>query len=357
MSHSLFDPIRIGDLQLPNRIVMAPLTRCRTEADRVPTEMMAQYYTQRATAGFILTEATSVIPGGVGYPNTPGLWSEEQVTGWKRITSAVHAAGGHIFAQLWHVGRISDPIYLNGQLPVAPSAFPAPGHVNLVRPLKPFETPRALELSEIPAIIEGYRKGAENAQRAGFDGVEIHGANGYLPDQFLQDVTNKRTDEYGGPIENRARFLLEATDAALSVWGAQRVGVHISPRGDVHGMGDSNPAATFGYVAKELAKRKIAFLFAREKQEGERLGPELKRIFNTGGGAYIANEGLTKEIAAKLLSSGEADAVAFGVPFIANPDLVRRLQLNAPLNAPDKTTFNGAGPSPKGYIDYPTLAT
>lgn len=357
MTPSLFDPVRFGDLQLPNRLIMSPLTRCRTGEDRVPTEMMVQYYVQRATAGLIISEATAVIPGGVGYPNTPGLWSEEQVAGWKRVTDAVHAAGGRIVAQLWHVGRISDPIYLNGQLPVAPSAIPAPGHVNLVRPMKSFETPRALELPEIREIIEGYRQGAANAKRAGFDGVEIHGANGYLPDQFLQDSTNQRTDEYGGPIENRARFLLEVTDAAISVWGASRVGVHISPRGDVHGMGDSNPAATFGYVARELGRRRIAFLFARESLEGERLGPQLRQVFlDAGGGGYIANQQLTKESATQLLIAGEADAAAFGVLFIANPDLVRRLQIGAPLNTPDKDTFYIPGPNhPEGYIDYPSL--
>lgn len=358
MTTRLFDSVRFGDLQLSNRLVMSPLTRCRTGEDRVPTEMMVQYYTQRASAGLIITEATAVTPKGVGYPNTPGLWSEEQVQGWKRVTEAVHAAGGHIVAQLWHVGRISDPIYLNGDKPVAPSAIPAPGHVNLVRPMKAFETPRALELSEIPAIVEAYRVGAENAKRAGFDGVEIHGANGYLPDQFLQDSTNKRTDEYGGPIENRARFLLEVTDAAISVWGASRVGVHISPRGDVHGMGDSNPAALFGYVARELGQRKIAFLFARESLEGTRLGPELKKQFQSaGGGGYIVNQQLTRDSAAQLIANGEADAAGFGIAFLANPDLVERLKINAPLNEPHKETFYVPGPNhPEGYIDYPTLA-
>ncbi len=359
MSTRLFDPIRLGDLELPNRLIMAPLTRCRTGEDRVPTELMAQYYTQRATAGLILTEATAVVPGGVGYPNTPGLWSEEQVQGWKRVTESVHAKGGRIVAQLWHVGRISDPVHLNGELPVAPSAIAATGHPNLIRPIRPFVTPRALELSEIPALIEGYRKGAENAKRAGFDGVEIHGANGYLPDQFLQDGTNHRTDEYGGPIENRARFLLEATDAAITVWGAKRVGVHLAPGGHSYGITDSNPVATFGYVARELGKRGIAFLFAREglAPEGGRLGPELKKIFQTaGGGGYIANDSLTKDTAAQLLANGEADAVAFGVLFIANPDLVQRFKTDAPLNAPHKETFYIPGPNhPEGYIDYPAL--
>lgn len=261
---SLFDPLLIGDLLLPNRIVMAPLTRSRAGAARVPNELMARYYADRASAGLIVSEATSVTPQGVGYADTPGIWSDEQVAGWKIVTDAVHQAGGRIFMQLWHVGRVSDPIFLDGALPVAPSAIAPGGHVSLVRPERPFVTPRALALDEIPAIVAAYRKGAENAKAAGFDGVEIHGANGYLLDQFLQDSTNQRTDAYGGPIENRARLLLEVTDAAIDVWGAQRVGVHLAPRGDAHSMGDSDPLATFGHVARELGRRKIAFVFARE---------------------------------------------------------------------------------------------
>jgi 2,4-dienoyl-CoA reductase-like NADH-dependent reductase (Old Yellow Enzyme family) len=347
---TLFDPIQIGDLQLSNRIIMAPLTRCRAEADRVPGELMVEYYRQRASAGLILTEATSVMPMGVGYPDTPGIWNAEQVQGWRKVTDAVHAAGGKIVLQLWHVGRISDPVYLDGQLPVAPSALKPAGHVSLLRPKKDYETPRALETAEIPAIVEAYRKGAENAKEAGFDGVEIHGANGYLLDQFLQDGTNKRTDAYGGSLENRARLMLEVTDAAVSVWGAGRVGVHLAPRADSHDMGDSNLAETFGYVARELGKRGIAFICTREKAGADSLGPQLKQIF---GGVYIANEGFTKDQANAWLAEGKADAVAFGVPFIANPDFVARLQQNAPLNEPRFETFYGS--SPEGYIDYPTL--
>ncbi len=215
----LFEPLQLGDLQIPNRAFMAPLTRCRAGVGRVPTALMAEYYVQRASAGLILSEATAVTPMGVGYPDTPGIWSDEQVAGWKTVTEAVHAAGGRIFLQLWHVGRISDPYYLNGAQPVAPSAIAAEGHVSLMRPKKAFVTPRALELDEIPGIVEAFRKGAENARIAGFDGVEVHGANGYLLDQFLQDSTNRRTDAYGGSIENRARLMLEVTDAAISVWG------------------------------------------------------------------------------------------------------------------------------------------
>src|SRR3954467_156621 len=260
---TLQDSLRVGALTLPNRIIMAPLTRCRAGAGRVPTDLMAEYYTQRASAGLILSEATSVDPMGVGYPNTPGIWSEEQVAGWKKITAAVHTAGGRMFLQLWHVGRVSDPVYLNGALPVAPSAIAPAGHVSLIRPMKSFVTPRALERSEIPQVVHAYRKGAENAIRAGFDGVEIHGANGYLLDQFLQDKTNHRHDAYGGPIENRARLMLEVADAVISVWGPERVGMHLAPRGDAHDMGDSDLAATFQYVARAMKDRGIAFLMAR----------------------------------------------------------------------------------------------
>lgn len=348
---TLFDPVHIGAWHLPNRIIMAPLTRQRAGVERVPNALMAEYYRQRASAGLIISEATSVTPMGVGYADTPGIWSDEQVAGWKLVTKAVHDAGGKIILQLWHVGRISDPMFLNGETPVAPSAIQPAGHVSHVRPLKAFVTPRALRLDELPQIIAAYRKGAENAQRAGFDGVEIHGANGYLLDQFLQDKTNQRTDEYGGPIENRARLMLEATDAAISVWGADRVGVHIAPRGDAHDMGDSNPLATFSYVVRELGQRKIAFICARELLGEKRIGPQLKAAF---GGNYIANEKFTLETANRVLAAGEADAVAFGVPFIANPDLPERFRRHAPLNAPDQSTFYA--PGPKGYTDYPFLS-
>jgi 2,4-dienoyl-CoA reductase-like NADH-dependent reductase (Old Yellow Enzyme family) len=346
----LLDPITIGDLRLANRVFMAPLTRCRASAGRVPNALMREYYVQRASAGLITTEATSVTPMGVGYPDTPGIWSPEQTQGWKRIADAVHAAGGKMFLQLWHVGRISDPSYLDGALPVAPSPIAAKGHVSLLRPERPFVTPRALETNEIPGIIDAYRQGAANALAAGFDGVEIHGANGYLLDQFLQDSTNHRTDEYGGPIENRARLMLEVTDAVISVWGAQRVAMHLAPRGDAHDMGDSTPAATFGYVARELGRRRIAFICVRESLGPNRLGPELKRQF---GGVYVANENHTRDSAEQLLRAGEADAVAFGKLFIANPDLPRRFARNAPLNTPEPSTFYADGP--KGYTDYPAL--
>jgi 2,4-dienoyl-CoA reductase-like NADH-dependent reductase (Old Yellow Enzyme family) len=344
---NLFDPIKIGALDLPNRIIMAPLTRSRSGSSRVPNDLMREYYTQRASAGMIISEATSVTPMGVGYADTPGIWSDEQVQGWKKITDSVHASGGRMLLQLWHVGRISDPIFLDGKLPVAPSAIQPKGNVSLVRPEKPYVTPRALEVSEIKEVIEQFRKGAENAKKAGFDGVEIHGANGYLLDQFLQDSTNHRTDNYGGSVENRARLLLEIADSVISVWGADRVGVHLAPRGDAHDMGDSDLLGTFTYVAKELGKRKIAFLCARESVGDGWFAPKLKEAF---GGVYIANQGFNKETATQVVKAGEADAVAFGQLFIANPDLPNRLKNNLHLNSPDSSTFYSGGA--KGYTDY-----
>ena len=347
---SLLSPLKAGAFNLKNRVVLAPLTRTRASEGRVPNAMMLEYYVQRASAGLQLTEATSVTPMGVGYPDTPGIWSDEQVAGWKSITDAVHEAGGIILLQLWHVGRVSHPSYLNGELPVAPIAIAPEGHVSLVRPKANYVVPRALDLSEIPGVVEAYRKGAINAKRAGFDGVEIHGANGYLLDQFLQDSTNKRTDVYGGPIENRARLMLEVVDAAIEVWGADRVGLHLAPRGDAHTMGDSDARATFGYVANEMRKRGIAFIAAREYSGSDALGPTLKQQF---GGVFIANENYTQETAEAAVADGRADAVAFGKLFIANPDLPERFALGAPLNAPDPSTFYNSGP--KGYTDYPTL--
>lgn len=348
---TLFDPLQLGDLNVPNRIFMAPLTRNRSSGPgRVPNAMMRDYYVQRASAGLIVSEATSVSPQGVGYPHTPGVWSDEQVEGWRRIVEAVHAAGGRMLLQLWHVGRVSDPVYHGGAAPVGPSAIAPKGHVSLLRPQRPYVTPRPLDTGEIPGVIEAFRKGAENARRAGFDGVEIHGANGYLLDQFLQDGANKRADAYGGPIENRARLMLEVTDAVVSVWGPGRVGMHLAPRADSHDMGDSDVPGTFGYVARELGKRKIAFICTRESLKSPRLGPALKKAF---GGVFVANEGFTQESAEAALAAGEADAVAFGKLFIANPDLPRRLRLGAPLNPWNSQTFYSDGA--EGYTDYPGL--
>jgi 2,4-dienoyl-CoA reductase-like NADH-dependent reductase (Old Yellow Enzyme family) len=348
---TLFEPIAIGDLTLPNRIIMAPLTRSRAGASRIANPLMAEYYAQRASAGLILSEATVVSAMGIGYAGTPGIWSAEQAEGWKLTTKAVHEAGGRIFLQLWHVGRVSDPSFLDGALPVAPSAVAAKGNVSLLRPPIPFVTPRALDAAEIPGIIEAFRRGAQNAQLAGFDGVELHGANGYLLDQFLQDSTNLRTDDYGGSLENRARLLLEVADAVISVWGAGRVGVHLAPRGDAHSMGDSDLPRTFEYIARRLGERRIAFICAREYIAPDRIGPRLKAAF---GGVYIANEKFDYGTAEQTVESGEADAVAFGKLFIANPDLPRRFALHAPLNEPRPAEFYGGGA--QGYTDYPRLS-
>jgi 2,4-dienoyl-CoA reductase-like NADH-dependent reductase (Old Yellow Enzyme family) len=312
---------------------------------------MVKYYEQRASAGLILTEATVVTPQGIGYADTPGIWSDEQVEGWRKVTAAVHRAGGRIFSQLWHVGRVSHPLFLNGELPVAPSPIAPAGNVSLVRPQTPYVVPRALEREEIAGVIEAFHRGAQNAQKAGFDGVELHGANGYLIDQFLQDRSNHRTDDYGGPIENRARLMLEVVDRLISVWGPGRVGVHLAPRGDAHDLGDSNPLATFSYVARELGKRKIAFICAREHEGDDAIGPQLKAAF---GGVYVANEGFTQASAEKIVAAGKADAVAFGKLFIANPDLPQRFALGAPLNEWKSDLFYTGGAS--GYADYPSLA-
>ena len=350
---TLFDPIRLGDLDLPNRIIMAPLTRMRANPEtRTPTDLVAEQYAQRASAGLILAEATSVEPMGVGYMGTPGIWSDEQVAGWKRVTAAVHAAGGRIALQLWHVGRISEPLVLNGATPISSSAIACSGFISQQRPKRPFPVPRALETHEGPLVVEAFRKAAENAQAAGFDGVEIHGANGYLLDQFLQDNCNKRTDIYGGSIENRARLHLEITDACISVWGADRVGMHLAPRGDAQDMGDSDPHATFTYVARELAKRKIAYLFIREHVAPDRLAPAIKAAF---GGVVIGNEQYTLEQSIADLDAGIVDAVGFGRSFIANPDLPARLRAGAPLNELNPATLYAPGPA--GYTDYPTMET
>jgi 2,4-dienoyl-CoA reductase-like NADH-dependent reductase (Old Yellow Enzyme family) len=366
---TLFDPLKLGALTLPNRIIMAPLTRSRATPDgRVPTQLQADYYRQRASAGLIISEATSVSAMGVGYAATPGIWSDEQTQGWKTVTKAVHDAGGRMVLQLWHVGRISAPLFLNGAQPEAPSAVKAKGNVSLVRPEQEYPTPRALEGDEIPSILAAFKRGAENAKKAGFDGVHIHGANGYLLDQFLQDSTNKRTDQYGGSVENRARLMLEVTDACIDVWGADRVGMHLAPRMDAHDMGDSDRLGTFSYVARELGKRKLGWIAAREafmdentqlvdsqgkprfSPHKESIGPRLKEVF---GGAFIANEGFDQASAEKAIEEGRADAVAFGKLYIANPDLVERFANHAPLNAWNTATFYA--PGAEGYTDYPAL--
>jgi N-ethylmaleimide reductase len=357
---NLFTPVKVGAYELPHRIVMSPLTRSRAGAGLVPTEMNATYYVQRASAALIITEATLVTSQGIGYPNTPGIGTQEQIAGWRLVTDAVHKAGGKIFLQLWHVGRISHPSMQEGNvLPVAPSAIAAEGELFTYEGMKPFVAPRALELEEIPGIVEYFRLGAENAIIAGFDGIEIHGANGYLLDQFLEDSTNKREDEYGGSIENRARLLLEVTDAITSVWGADRVGVRLSPGGTFNSMNDSDPAKTFGYVAEKLSEKKLAYLHVIEPADKSRYQVDgevvsatvhLKSLFK---GTVITAQGYTRETGNEVIARGDADLVAFGQLFLANPDLPARFRLNAPFNEADPTTFYGG--DERGYIDYPAL--
>lgn len=347
---TLFDPLKLGDVTLSNRIIMAPMTRSRASDGRVPNDLMRTYYCQRASAGLILTEATSVSPQGVGYAHTPGIWSSAQVEGWRHITEAVHARQGKMFLQLWHVGRVSDPELLNGQIPVAPSAIACEGMVAHLDPPRPYVVPRALHTEEIAGIVADFSVAAQNALSAGFDGVEVHAANGYLIDQFLSDGSNRRTDHYGGSIENRARLLLDIVDACVSIWGPGRVGVHLSPRGGVHSVHDSDPQALFTYVARALNERRLAFLFLRENPASDSLLPLIRSLYD---GVLIANEHFDLPTAETALQKGVADAVSFGKAFIANPDLPRRLQLKQGLNAWDASSFYT--PGPKGYTDYPFL--
>jgi N-ethylmaleimide reductase len=355
---NVFSDYRLGALTLPNRFVMAPMTRSRALAGNVPNPLAAIYYVQRASAGFLITEGTQVSPQGVGYIRTPGIHSLDQVAGWKVVTDAVHGAGGRIFAQLWHVGRVSHPDFHGGALPVAPSAIAAVGEAFTINGRQKLETPRALTLSEIPDVVEQFRRGAMNAKAAGFDGVELHGANGYLLDQFLRDGANHRTDSYGGSIQNRARLPLEVTDAVIGVWGPSRVGYKISPYFSMLGMSDSAPIDTFSYLARELASRRIAYLHIAEAVAGPFVAPEgttratpvLRGLF---GGPVIVNGGYNIDSANAAIAAGEADLVAFGVPFLANPDLPERWRRGAPLNAPQLEHFYAG--EEKGYIDYPTL--
>ena len=346
-------PIQFGELKLKNRVVMAPLTRSRATADRVPTELMAEYYAQRASAGLIIAEATVISEEANGYEKTPGLFTDAQVEGWKKVTDAVHAKDGLIVSQLWHVGRVSHPDLLNGETPVSASAVQQAGHVSLLRPKRPYVLPRALEISEIHAITEQFKQAAIRAKEAGFDGVELHAANGYLIDQFLQTKTNLREDEYGGSVENRARFLLEVVDALVEVWGAGRVGVHLAPRGDEHDMGDHDPRETFGYAMEQLGQRQIAFFFTREYLAEDSMSEYLKERSN--GVAYIANMKLDRSSALDLLSSEKADAVSFGKAYIANPDLFERLVIDAEMNELKLENMLGTDVA-EGYIDYPFLA-
>ncbi|MBB2156796.1 alkene reductase [Gluconacetobacter diazotrophicus] len=359
----LFTPFRAGALSLDHRVVMAPLTRLRSEPGDMPGALMRQYYTQRTSrGGLIVSEATPVARAGYGYAGAPGIYDDAQIAGWRTITDAVHARGGRIVMQLWHVGRQSHhDLQPDGAAPIAPSAIQAEGYAYTASGPVPFSMPRALELGEIPAIIEQFRQGAARAKAAGFDGVEIHGANGYLPDQFLQDGTNHRTDDYGGPIENRARFLLEITQAAIDVWGADRVGVRLSPSGTYGSMSDSNPQETFGYVAEKLDGMGIAYLHVVEPRirgteliaEGDAVAArDLRGVFS---GTLIAAGGFDGAGAEAIIRAGDADAVAFGRHFISNPDLPERLRHNLPLTPYDRSTFYGGGAH--GYVDYSQYET
>jgi len=353
----LFSSVTVGALTLPNRAVMAPLTRSRAGAGNVPSSMAPEYYSQRAGAGLIITEATQATADGQGYIDTPGLFNAEQVAGWKKVTDAVHAKGGRIFVQLWHVGRISHPEFRNGEQPVAPSAI-APRGVQAYtsKGFQDIPEPRALTVTEIRGFVDGFRRSAELAQQAGFDGVEVHGANGYLIDQFLEDGTNHRTDEYGGSVENRARFLMEVLDAVTGVWGADRVGVRLSPGGSFNAMSDSDPQATFGYVIRQLATRQLAYLHLNELQNGPATPDVTARYFRQFyPGTLIVAGGYTLERAQATLAAGTADLIAFGQLYLANPDLVDRFRRGAALNTPNPQTFYGGGAA--GYIDYPALAS
>lgn len=334
-------------MSLRNRVVMAPLTRMRASDGRVPNDLMRAYYCQRATAGLIIAEATSVSPQGVGYPNTPGIWTSAQIEGWRQITQAVHAKDGKIVLQLWHVGRVSDPEYLSGQIPVAPSSIAPQGNVSHLLPKRHYVAPRALHTEEIARIVADFAIAAVNAREAGFDGVGIHAANGYLIDHFLHDGSNQRSDLYGGSIQNRSRFLLEVVDACIGVCGADRVGVHLSPCGTAHSMHDSDPWPLFDYLAQVLGQRQLAYLFLREASGSEHRSAGMKQIFD---GPVIVNSGYNRLCAQQAISSGKADAVAFGRAFIANPDLPSRLEKQLELTEWDETTFYTGGS--KGYIDY-----
>jgi N-ethylmaleimide reductase len=353
----LFSPLQIGKLNLKNRVFMAPLTRCRAVADNVPNDLMATYYAQRASAGLIISEATQISTQGIGYPCTPGIHTDAQVEGWKKITKAVHDKDGVIFLQLWHVGRISHSAYHGGALPVAPSAIKPSGEVYTFEGMKAFETPRALEIDEIKEIVKDYARAAKNAIEAGFDGVEIHGANGYLIDEFLRDGTNIREDAYGGNIENRSRFLFEVIEAVTEEIGADRTGLRLSPSGTFNDMTDSDPQTHFTYVCEKLNAYDLAYLHIVDALEGDiRHGANvvaLSALRDAYKGILITCGGYDKQRGNKVIEDHQADAVAYGALFISNPDLPERFKTNADLNEPDTNTFYTQ--DEKGYTDYPAL--
>jgi N-ethylmaleimide reductase len=360
MNHSiLFTEHRVGPLALPNRMVMAPMTRGRAEADGTPNALMAEYYTQRATAGLMVTEATAISKQGSGWLGAPGIYADSHVAGWKQVTEAVHRAGGRIFLQLWHMGRVSHPDFLGGELPVGPSPIAANGDTHTPAGKKLYVTPRVLTRDEIARTVVDYAEAAKMARAAGFDGVELHGANGYLIDQFLRDGSNQRADDYGGSIENRSRFLLEVARAVCAAWAPDRVGVRLSPTGEYNDMRDSTPEATFSHAARELNQFGLAYLHVMEALPGSPMhvavppvAPALRRAFT---GTLILNGGYDGAKAAAALAERRADLIAFGVAFLANPDFVRRAQAGANLNPPDFATLYT--PGAKGYTDYPALAT
>ena len=358
-TRDLFEPVQLGALRLSNRIVMAPLTRSRAGDDGVPSAMHAEYYAQRASAGLIVSEATNISAQARGYAMTPGIWTEAQAQGWRQVTDAVHAAGGRIVCQLWHVGRISHrDLQPGGKAPVAPSAIRAVGTTFTARGVVEYSMPRALETSEIPGIIDQYAHAAACAKRAGFDGIELHSANAYLLEQFIRDSTNRRTDRYGGSVENRTRLTLEVTEALASVWGGDRVGIRLSPVPPQPGDTslDSDVMGTYGYLIRQLNRFGLAYLhFVEGVAGGSRANPDgvdldaLRALFD---GPYIGNNGYDLALAKRRLAEGKVDAVAFGRPFIGNPDLVRRLRENLPLVDAPRETYYGGGAA--GYIDWPT---
>ncbi|MDY8109743.1 alkene reductase [Fulvimarina sp. 2208YS6-2-32] len=356
-AEKLFEPFDLGPNRLQNRVVMAPLTRSRADGNDTPKDMHVTYYGQRASAGLIIAEATQISNEGKGYAWTPGIYSDEQVAAWKKVTDNVHAEGGKIFLQLWHVGRISHPdLQDGGRLPVSASAVKPEGEAFTENGFKEIPTPRALETDELPRVVEDFVKASENAKKAGFDGVEVHSANGYLLDQFLQDGTNRREDAYGGSIENRMRFPLEVIDAVVKVWGADRVGVRISPGSGANDISESNPEELFTTYVKALNERGLAYLHViegliwQDREKGTFDMDGLRALFD---GAYMGNNEYTREVAIERVNSGKIDLACFGRPYIANPDLVERLALDAPMNEPDKDTFYGG--DEKGYTDYPFL--
>ena len=353
--NNLFRQIQIGGLQLPNRVFMAPLTRCRADAEHVPTPLMAEYYAQRASGGLLIAEATMAMESNSAFWMEPGIHSPAQVAGWKRVTDAVHAAGGRIFLQIWHGGRACHPLLNGGAQPVAPSPLAIVGdEVRTPEGKKPYVVPRELQDDELPGIVAGFRKAAENAQTAGFDGVEVHGANGYLLDEFLRDGANKRRGPYGGPVENRARLMLEVVEAVIGVWGSGRVGLRLSPLNSYNSMIDSDPVGLAAWLARRLNDFPLAYLHVMRgdffgQQSGDVMGPARANY----KGVLVGNMGYTPAEAEKAIAEGKLDAVAFGTGFLANPDLPQRIRAGAALNRPDPATFYS--PGPKGYTDYPTL--